>query len=204
MLARNETTPVHLLEELAADNKLDVAKDLPYNPSCPEHLLREFANTGGPTINMSRVSAAVGNVSCPKDLLVALSTHSFKEIRKSVAENPSTPSEILENLATDEDYLVRMCVAVNENSPTSILEQLSRDKNKDVRWGVARNEKTPSEALTRLSKNKYMSRTVASNPSTPHETIMWLLASKDEGVLSAIAENPNIDSKIIADLLLLD
>jgi pentose-5-phosphate-3-epimerase len=203
-LASNSSTPVHLLEALAADYTLDVASDLVGNPSCPEHLLREFANTDGPVIKLSRVRGAVGNVACPKDLLAALSTHRFKEIRDSVAFNPSTPSEILKNLATDVETRVRVSVALNDNSPTSILEQLSRDRHKDVRWGVARNEMTPPETLIRLSKSKHLTSTVASNPSTPQETIMRLLETKDEEVREAILRNPNTDSKLIADMLLLD
>jgi hypothetical protein len=202
-LASNKSTPVHLLEALAADYTLDVASDLANNPSCPEHLLREFANTDGPVIKLSRVRGAVGNVSFPKDLLAALSTHRFKEIRDSVAFNPSTPSEILKNLATDVETRVRVSVALNDNSPTSILEQLSRDRHKDVRWGVARNEMTPPETLIRLSKSKHLTSTVASNPSTPQETIMRLLETKDEEVREAVLRNPNTDSKLIADLLLL-
>ena len=202
-LASNKSTPVHLLEALAADYTLDVASDLANNPSCPEHLLREFANTDGPVIKLSRVRGAVGNVACPKDLLAALSTHRFKEIRDSVAFNPSTPSEILKNLATDVETRVRVSVALNDNSPTSILEQLSRDRHKDVRWGVARNEMTPPETLIRLSKSKHLTSTVASNPSTPQETIMRLLETKDEEVREAVLRNPNTDSKLIADLLLL-
>jgi hypothetical protein len=202
-LACNKSTPVHLLEALAADYTLDVAMDLAKNPSCPEYLLREFANTGGPSINLTKVGLAVGNVSFPKDLLAALSTHRFKEIRDSVAFNPSTPSEILKNLATDVETRVRVSVALNDNSPTSILEQLSRDRHKDVRWGVARNEMTPPETLIRLSKSKHLTSTVASNPSTPQETIMRLLETKDEEVREAVLRNPNTDSKLIADLLLL-
>jgi pentose-5-phosphate-3-epimerase len=205
-LARNSSTPVHMLEALAADNTLDryVANDLASNPSCPEHLLREFANTDGPVIKLSRVRGAVGNVACPKDLLAALSTHRFKEIRDSVAFNPSTPSEILKNLATDVETRVRVSVALNDNSPTSILEQLSRDRHKDVRWGVAKNKMTPPETLVRLSKSKHLTSAVASNPSTPQETIMRLLASKDAEVREAILSNHDIDSMVIADLVLLD
>jgi predicted RNA-binding protein YlxR (DUF448 family) len=95
-------------------------------------------------------------------------------------------------------------VALNDNSPTSILEQLSRDRHKDVRWGVARNKMTPPETLIRLSKSKHLTSTVASNPSTPQETIMRLLASNDGEVREAILSNPNTDSKVIADLLLVD
>ena len=207
-LAGNSSTPVHLLEALAADYTLD-ANDFPWydlasNPSCPEHLLREFANTDGPTIVLSRVSGAVGNVSCPKDLLAALSTHRFKEIRTAVAINPSTPREILKNLATDEETCVRESVALNGNSPTSILEQLSRDRHKDVRWSVAKNKMTPPETLIRLSKSKYLNGAVASNPSTPQETIMRLVASNEEGIIEAILWNHDLDSKVIADMLLLD
>jgi pentose-5-phosphate-3-epimerase len=204
LLVCNKSTPVHLLEALAADYTLDVASDLANNPSCPEHLLREFANTDGPVIRLSRVRGAVGNVACPKDLLAQMSTHRFKEIRDSVAFNPSTPSEILTNLATDVETRVRVSVALNDNSPTSILEQLSRDRHKDVRWGVARNKMTPPETLIRLSKSKHLTSTVASNPSTPQETIMRLLASNDGEVREAILSNPNTDSKVIADLLLVD
>ena len=203
-LASNKSTPVHLLEALAADYTLDVASDLANNPSCPEHLLREFANTDGPVIKLSRVRGAVGNVACPKDLLAALSTHRFKEIRDSVAFNPSTPSEILKNLATDVETRVRVSVALNDNSPTSILEQLSRDRHKDVRWSVAKNKMTPPETLIRLSKSKHLNGAVASNPSTPQETIMRLLASNEEGIREAILWNHDLDSKVIADMLLLD
>jgi pentose-5-phosphate-3-epimerase len=203
-LAGNKSTPAHLLEALAADYTLDVASVLTYNPSCPEHLLREFANTDGPGINLSRVRGAVGNVACPKDLLAQMSTHRFKEIRDSVAFNPSTPSEILTNLATDIEARVRVSVAYNDSSPASILEQLSRDKNKDVRWAVAKNKKTPPESLIRLSKNKHLTSAVASNPATPRDTIMLLLASNDGEVREAILSNHDLDSKVIADLLLLD
>lgn len=203
-LAINSSTPVHLLEALAADYTLDVASDLVGNPSCPEHLLREFTNTDGPIIKLSRVRGAVGNVSCPKDLLAALSTHRFKEIRDSVAFNPSTPSEILKNLATDVETRVRVSVALNDNSPTSILEQLSRDRHKDVRWGVAKNKMTPPETLVRLSKSKHLTSAVASNPSTPRETILRLLATKDEEVREAILWNHDLDSKVITEMLLLD
>lgn len=203
-LARNSSTPVHLLEALAADYTLVIASYLTGNPNCPEHLLREFANTDGPVIRLSMVRGAVSNISCPKDLLATLSTHRFKEIRDSVAFNPSTPSEILKNLATDVETRVRVSVALNDNSPTLILEQLSRDRHKDVRWGVARNEMTPPETLIRLSKSKHLTSTVASNPSTPRETIMRLLETKDKEVREAILRGHNLDSKVIADLLLLD
>jgi hypothetical protein len=95
-------------------------------------------------------------------------------------------------------------VALNDNSPTSILEQLSRDRHKDVRWGVAKNKMTPPETLVRLSKSKHLTSAVASNPSTPQETIMRLLASKDAEVREAILSNHDIDSMVIADLVLLD
>jgi hypothetical protein len=138
-LASNDSTPVHLLEALATDDELDVASDLASNPSCPEKLLREFANTEGPMINISRVCGAVGNISCPKDLLTAMSIHWSKELRSAIAMNTSTPTEILLNLANDVEAGVRMSVAYNENSLTSTLEQLSRDKKTDVRQAVAKN-----------------------------------------------------------------
>lgn len=201
-LVRNSSTPVPMLEELANDQDLDVGVDLASNTACPENLIRKYASTNDEIINLVLVRSAVGNISCPKELLVELSNHFLKDIREEIAMNTSTPLDILRVLSNDSEADIRVSVAGNTSCEQSSLEQLSKDKKKDVRQAVARNRSASSTILTNLAGDKQVEVrcAVAANPSTPQDLLLKLYSDKNESVRASIAWNSSLNSQLALTL----
>ena len=111
-LARNISTPVDTLKQLATDEESIVRQYVANNPSTPGGVLKQLADKGGWT----RYWVAL-NPSTPVDCLKQLAVCNDPSIRWCVALNPSTPGDVLAQLAEDK------CREVSERAQETMEEK---------------------------------------------------------------------------------
>jgi len=140
---------------------------------------------GGGVIEI--VSKLSSNPSTPSDVLVdIISKTKSTRICKALTENPRVPKEILIKLSNHYDRYVRRGVGYNFNTPEEVLIKLSKDKDTHVRGAVAHNLNTPIKILIELSKESVASILggLLRNPNTPRSKIKAFAIS--EKVLNVI------------------
>lgn len=193
-VAKNPSTPVHILSMLATDNNVEVRYELAKNPNTPIKVLAQLA-----TDYKAWVRYDVGkNTNATANILSQLATDNDAGVRRNVASNPSTPIEILSKLATDNNHGVRYSIASNPNTPVEILAQLATDRYASVRQYIASNPNTPVEILAQLATDQDASvcQYIAANPHTPMSILQQLLSHDNERVLKFavaryLAHNPD-------------
>jgi pentose-5-phosphate-3-epimerase len=205
-VARNRSTPVPTLQQMALGKINAVNKILAKNPNTPAEELQRLSQSGD------------------------------KHVRAVVANNPHTPAEALEQLSHDKarfsDWLssststpdIRIAVAINPSAPIETLKRLAEDKTKDwegiytVRQAVVSNRifpkkskmadsmvikvatssHTPADVLRQLSKynNNGVRMAVAENHNTPTNLLMQLAMNKDDSIRSGVLfHNPNYPAR---------
>ncbi|WP_158631880.1 hypothetical protein [Chroococcidiopsis cubana] len=147
------------------------------------------------------------------------------ENKRNLAATEDTSAEILQQLSQDKDPTIRALVASNPNTPTQVLlelgiefpdeitrnpifllETLENSDSEFVRISLARSTTTPTNTLKKLAldRSKEIRRIVAANPSTPVETLEFLLGDpytfNDKCLRYYVATNPNITEKLLAIL----
>lgn len=123
-VARNQNTPIVVLEQLANDEDEWVRAEVAENQNTPVAILQQLANDRK------------------------------GYVRLFVAGNPNTPANILAQLANTGDHTVRCNVAGNSSTPAEVLAQLANDENASVRQAVVKNPNTPADAIQHRSKSK--------------------------------------------------
>ena len=187
-VAKNQNTPVEILESLASDEDPWVRCVVADNPRTPEVILIGLSSDWAAATHVAK------NPSSPISLLKILSVHEDHFVKHSVAINPSTPIETLEKLAVDNDAFPRQGVAANLQTPLAILEKLSTDIDVCVREAVARNGNSTEEILNVLANDSdyQVPKAVASNINAPAGLLEKMI--KDDSyhnlhVREAVAEN---------------
>lgn len=125
-MATNPTTPIHLLEIMAADEDVYLRRGLARNPGLPHHLLQKLARD--PDRFVRRELATNPNLSTA--LLRRLADDPDPEIQKLIVCHPNHPQispEHLENLAKTNDIYLRQRVAYNPLTPIHTLLRLGAD-----------------------------------------------------------------------------
>lgn len=165
-LAKNPSTPVELLEELAKDDEGYVRE------VALEELLKD--------VNIQRLVAGIENT--PPEVLVHLSKSKDFFVRLLIAENEKSPLEALLELSNDQKESVRGMVAKNRSTDKDIISKLARDESIDVQRAVALNPNTSKEDLSVLAESldEFTREKVALNPNTPPEVLQELANNMSE------------------------
>ena len=180
-LAKNTSTPVHILEMLAIDNNVEVRYELAKNPNTPVKILAQLATDYKAWVRYDLAK----NPNVPASILSELASDTDAGVRRNVAANPNTPVEILSKLATDNNYGVRYSVASNPNTPVEILVELATDHHSYIRQYIAANPNTPVHILSKLATDSHAAvcQYIAANPNTPITLLQQLLSYDHERVL---------------------
>ncbi|NYE38634.1 hypothetical protein F4692_003784 [Nocardioides cavernae] len=109
------------------------------------------------------------------------------------ARDPGSSPAALEQLADSSRRGVVIAVAANPSTPVSALARLARSSDSAVRANVGGNPSTSGEVLAALAADPESGveqrLAVASNESTPPETLQTLAGSKEPEIRRAVASN---------------
>ncbi|HAX78427.1 MAG TPA: hypothetical protein DCY88_22020 [Cyanobacteria bacterium UBA11372] len=202
-IAKNISTPIHILEKLADWYPINngyqdeysasiVHKCVALNPKTPSSLLEKLA-----FYRSSGVREAVAkHQNTSSNVLDKLARNRNREVCEAIANNPNTPASALEYLAGEQDFAgtIRRAVLAHPNvstaaieivrfmeekpgTPVHILEKLTDDSRLHVRQLVADHPHTPPHALKTLAKDTdYRIRyCVAMHQNTPTEVMEELI-----------------------------
>lgn len=119
--------------------------------------------------------------------------------KEDLARDPSTSKEILANLAEYPDWKIRIKVAVNPNTPPYILSKFANE-GVDMRRAVASNHSTPKETLIKLTEDNNWSvrHNAAMNPNTPAEALIKL--ANDTQCWIGLAVNPQSPPEVLKEI----
>ncbi len=149
-VAKNLSTPLDVLIQLAAQADASVKIALAQNPRTPEDILMTMeayqAVEQNPivasvieTISVSaekstEKSDPLGKPNSPEtlELLEKHTKHWNRAVRHAVAQHPATPPHLLAMLASDRHYQVRHAAAQHVNTPEKSLQTLFDDRAGEV------------------------------------------------------------------------
>ena len=184
-VASNPSAPWVLLQSLLKDD--ECKWQLAQNPGMRGDDLAELAlqKTAGPNL----LADIAMNPSLSSDQIEKLVKHKDAWVRLGVADNPNTPEALrkkilngfltLKSEENEGDECIARCKFVSHELHESLLERYTPLESKDrstVLCSLAYNPNTSSEILTRLARDRFseVRIAVASNPSTPVETLRLL------------------------------
>lgn len=145
-----------------------------------------------------------------------LARSKHESVRAWVARKEDAPPDLLQKLAKDESPLVRMAVALNPSAPKEALSLLAKDSDPPTRERAIANPNAPEDLLSSLfrkAQKVYLSydgyeywealatfESLARNPSTPKEILLWLAGMNEVRILSGLAENPKAPEELLVHL----
>jgi hypothetical protein len=132
-VSKSTAASVQLLDELAKHPDWKVRNSVAENSATSPASLLVLVNDDEYWVRQG----ALGRIS--DDMLPALASSVYSDVRRHVAINPSVPAECLEALARDSEHAVRVGVADNASAPPSALEFLAEDQDDEIRRRVAGN-----------------------------------------------------------------
>ncbi|WP_190966048.1 hypothetical protein [Nostoc spongiaeforme] len=193
-VAKNKSTPIECLIELARHHSRVIREAAMRNPSLPRSIVNDFFQ--------ERFLATHPHTAVDKLRELCASKWSF--IRWQVAKHPNLELSDLKTLVQSADWRIRECVASHPRTDLDILKQLTQDKSDHVRQAVALNSQTPPECLERLSGDRNISVRVnlAKNLHTPLEILLLLYHNQDSRILQKLAYNPTIPQELQQQLQL--
>jgi len=102
------------------------------NPSTPVHVMEQLANDKGTSTKWGIHASLASNVNAPAALLDKLSRDMNWTTRQNVAQNLNTTTATLERLSRDRDEEVRLAVVRHPQTSMSTLDQMLGDEHKRV------------------------------------------------------------------------
>lgn len=181
-VAKNPSTPVAILNQLASDKKTDVRASVADNTGAPVELLDMLAKDKQMAVRRN----VAENPKTRKETLAVLAKDKDGDVARGVARNRNTPKNLFYTLAKTEP----IPVAGNPSTPVEILTAFAKHKEISVREALAENPSTPVEILIGFSKSKqpYFRQLVAGNPKTPADILKILVNDKNLDVREAANE----------------
>ena len=208
-VARNMSTPPHLVEKMADDPDASVRSVVAWR--APWSVIEKMADDPDASVRRAVNSRAL---SMPTPDFEKMADDPDAFIRIAVARR--APAHVLEKLADDPDAQVRAVVSYNNLTPIHVQEKLAFDSVKDVRRvasiRAARSRKARPEILEQLSSSHLLMvrRAVARNPKTPLTALRALSQDKDDKTreaakatlanLQPMGETRRLAHRIIAEL----
>ena len=197
-LINNPNVPLEVLEELADDQSAEVRSTIAHIAKSPE-ILEKLARDQNVYVrnNVAR------NLSISRQAVIILAKDKEEDIREQIAQNPYTPPEVLKNLARDESYNVHLGVANNHNTSPEVLEYLAKQyPGSKLGHAIARNKNVTTKTLRILyGRNEGVDSAIAENPETPKDILELLAKSKNQDILTRLAYNENIPIKAFITLI---
>ena len=140
-----------------------------------------------------------------KDVYEALTECKFKVVREAVFAHEKTPMEVLKLGLEDNDGEIRGGVIANPRFKYSEVEKFLKERGFASKVGVLRRSDCPPSVLAEFAVNKQLEirLTVASNPSTPADSLLLLAGDAEKEIRAAAVKNPyaTAEAKAIASLL---
>ncbi|BDA69925.1 hypothetical protein CAL7716_040910 [Calothrix sp. PCC 7716] len=206
--ARNQTTPVQVLEQLAKDADENIKIAVIQNKNTPSNSLLELACNGSYNV---QICLARSRHFISRDVFLELLQHSESQIRVEIAKNSNTPVDILTSLAQDNDRNVKVTALSNPNFPSTVLSQImpqiqDEKEIEQILRGQSgtgkRNSHIPTDVLERLSQHpKDTIRYLVANYNIASATTLERLAvDKYELVRKNVAENPSTPANVLIEM----
>lgn len=136
--------------------------------------------------------------------LAELATHRSSFVRSAVARNPRTSAETIALLIASDDKYVRSAAAQHRNAPAEALSALSDDLGDGLDEytlrALASNRTTPVETLTRLAACEHASvrAAVAKNSAAPVDVLRLLAGGASYETACNLAWNPRTPDDVLA------
>ncbi len=173
-----------------------VARD----PSTPVEYLVELARS---TVVSARRGAAL-NPNLPLEILCSLAQDPESLVAQGVAASPRTPPDVLDKLAQSDSIYVRQSVAGNPSAPVAALLRLAddNDRHSSMPTRVAANPALPLEALEMLAakEDDRLDEGLARHPALPASLIEAIAQRANVHTLDALAQHPNAHRELKARL----
>lgn len=145
--ARNNKTPIQLLEQLAKDEDETVRKVVAQNHNLPLSSLLELAEDSSVGVRLWLANKTSNSkIQIPLQLLEKLAKDKSEQVRARIAKHPDAPVELLVQLANDSSIEVKKKLTGNLNTPVTVLNCLGLEEN----LVNQRNPNTPGEVLATL------------------------------------------------------
>ena len=169
-----------------------------------EVLTEKNESLGGVHPARAKIGAAAKSLKDLNYLIKSLSKDEAADIIGMVIKEPNISPEVLVFLSGDKDTKVRRVVASNTSTPAETLQVLAHDLNSEVRMDVVSNLSASSETLQEFFRNNKddtkILRKVASNPSTPVETLKTLARDPDALTRAFVSSNPSTPTETLSAL----
>lgn len=201
-VARNPSTPPHVLEKLSKDLDVFVRAEVASNPNSSISVIESLAKNPDRWIER----ALLKNPKTPPNLLASLATDFWSDTRCAVAAHPSTPATVLDDLSKDSNSKVRAEAARAANLSVGAIAVLALDRDKTVRLHVACRSDLAPDTLAELARDNSVAvrEAVASHPLAPPATVQSLLRSlaidSQPHVRANAARHPSVSESLLAVL----
>ena len=134
------------------------------------------------------------------DVYRALTECKFKVVREAVFAHEKTPIEILRLGLEDKDGEIRGGVIANPRFKYSEVEEFLKERGFASKIGVLRRVDCPPSVLAEYAVNKQMEirLTVAANPATPIDSLLFLAGDAVSLVRQTVIKNPSATAEVKA------
>ncbi|MEU9862397.1 hypothetical protein AB0D99_16155 [Streptomyces sp. NPDC047971] len=122
LVAARPDLPAALVDRLAADPDIGVARRIAPHPELGDHRLAELVERHGPPV----YGAVARNPGCPGALLrrMARDAGSVRKALRTIAVHPALPPDVVESLLTDPDRRVAGAAAGHPSLPVEVMERI--------------------------------------------------------------------------------
>ena len=192
-VATNPHCPPEVLENLAADEDARVLAALALNPSIPEWIMDDCAESLG-----FIVESLCLNPSLPSRLFDTIARSGSYEARESLAERTDLPFDLLVQISEDSVDSVRAKITWGKNSPASLRAKVKASLNRDSVEEAFRGVATPA-TVEGLSKEE-REVLAASSEALEEPTQRILSADNNSSVRLRIAMRFDVSREILAAL----
>jgi hypothetical protein len=212
--------PARLLERLAEEPDVHVARRLAANPGTPAEIRRRLRARWPDDARMRVRSPAMPASSHPErralnkralarraglsaEEAALLSADRDSWVRRWLGRNPSVPVEILARLAADADLQVRRAVGRNPSCPQHLIAILARDAAPWVRAAIAFRDDVPPELIAALADDSDpdVLSGLGRNPASPLELLARIAASDDPDIRRSVILNRGAPGALLEILL---
>jgi len=145
------------------------------------------------------MEALAESLSCPRELLLKLSTNRSSVVRRAVAANPKCPTSVLESFVSSRDRNLRMAVAGNRQCPPELFDTLASDDYWGVLHTLLDSHKIPETIWNKLASHKdwTIRDTVADSSKCPPSAFKRLSVDKTASIRAAVAYNTQCPADIL-------
>jgi hypothetical protein len=221
LVANNHGCPLDTISLLSKSPDESIRADIAKHPRLPAEVIEELSRDPKERVRQM--------VASRKDLSVAMFARLAQDqgaiVRAQIASNPKTPEEILLALALDphlavyeallrrntsDALLQQMASHPNDSlrsllarstTPKEVLLQLAQDESLKVRQAVASLKPLRQETIPCLIEDTKLWASLASNPTTPPDTLSSLASAHRPEIIAALASNPASTDEILRQLI---